>query len=230
MNDIFRYGDRREEIGRRIKKERKRLKISQIELAAKVSVLLNCGAVEAETVGQSTVSNWEAGKVMPPIDKLACLAEILECDVGYLLCDYDDRKITTKWISEKTGLSAIATNRLRNMQKRVQTEQTGKWQGSLQEQELSAINTLLEHDYTILINIYQYLHSDYNAFCLTAINEKGDETDIFDKEVLLCNNGYSNAGVRVPAANMPTIFLFKIQEELVKLHSLLQQEHLRKGD
>lgn len=113
MTNILRYSDRKNRIGNRIKAERGKLEINQAELAAKVSTILNRGKVETEAVSQGTISNWEAGKVMPPIEKLACLAEIFNCDISYLLCDYDDKRITNEWICEVTGLSSDAVNILR---------------------------------------------------------------------------------------------------------------------
>lgn len=113
MTNILRYSDRKKRIGNRIKAERGKLEINQAELAAKVSTILNRGKVETEAVSQGTISNWEAGKIMPPIEKLVCLAEIFNCDISYLLCDYDDKKITNAWICEATGLSSNAVNILR---------------------------------------------------------------------------------------------------------------------
>lgn len=115
MANISRYSDRKKRIGNRIKAERGRLEINQAELAAKVSTILNRGKVETEAVSQGTISNWEAGKIMPPIEKLVCLAEIFGCDISYLLCDYDDKRITDAWICDATGLSKNAVNILRSI-------------------------------------------------------------------------------------------------------------------
>lgn len=112
LTNIFKYDERKKMIGARIAMERKASSgiRSQTDLAEKVSDVLSRGALPEvpETVGQSTISNWESGKVMPPIDKLCCLAEIFECDVGYLLCDYDERTRDIADASAVTGLSGSA--------------------------------------------------------------------------------------------------------------------------
>lgn len=219
MTNIYRYNDRKSEIGERIKAERKDRKMTQDELSTAASSLLNSGGTVVDTISQGTISAWERGKTMPPIEKIACLAEIFGCDIGYLLCDYND----TFDIKEATGLSGAAADRLRNMWVRIQNEHAAGYTGTPEEQELSAINTLLECDYTILINIYQYLHSDYNAFSMTISDDNEPEKDIFDKEVLLCNDGDANKGVFVSADKMQTVFLLKVQEELGRLRHLLHK-------
>ena len=55
-----------------IKKFRKKNKISQLELARILKV------------GQSTVSMWETGDIMPRADKMPMLAKILNCSIDDL--------------------------------------------------------------------------------------------------------------------------------------------------
>lgn len=113
-----------ERIGQRIKAERTRDKnrsMTQVQLALKVHTT------------QNTISNWETGTVMPPMDQLINLAKVFGCDVAYLLCDYDDRNITDMWISDTTGLSVQAIQCLKNRH------------GILHDYELEIINTLLEN-------------------------------------------------------------------------------------
>lgn len=97
MNDNCDNLTKSQRIGQRIKAERTNPKrpMTQIVLAHMMNTT------------QNTISNWENGKI-PPLDQLVRLAEIFKCDVAYLLCDYDDRDITDKWISERTGLSETA--------------------------------------------------------------------------------------------------------------------------
>ena len=57
MNDIFEYDKRKADIGYRIKKERKLLKLTQSELAGRVTTTEGNNT----TIGQSTVASWEIG-------------------------------------------------------------------------------------------------------------------------------------------------------------------------
>lgn len=64
-----------ESLGTKIAKKRKDCGMTQIEFADKLSVT------------RQTVSRWEAGTVMPDIDKIADIAEILGTSCDYLLKD-----------------------------------------------------------------------------------------------------------------------------------------------
>lgn len=63
------------ELGNKIALKRKNLGITQVEFAEQLSVT------------RQTVSRWEAGTVMPDIDKIADIARILGVSCDYLLKD-----------------------------------------------------------------------------------------------------------------------------------------------
>lgn len=63
------------ELGNKIAAKRKDLGMTQIELAEKMSVT------------RQTISRWEAGTVMPDIDKISDLADMLCVSCDYLLKD-----------------------------------------------------------------------------------------------------------------------------------------------
>ncbi len=63
------------DLGNKIAKKRKDLGLTQIEFADKLAVT------------RQTVSRWEAGAVMPDIDKISDIAEILGVSCDYLLKD-----------------------------------------------------------------------------------------------------------------------------------------------
>ena len=63
------------ELGNKIAKKRKDLGMSQMDFAEKMSVT------------RQTVSRWEAGTVMPDIDKIGDIARILGVSCDYLLVD-----------------------------------------------------------------------------------------------------------------------------------------------
>ena len=70
-----REGINMNELGNKIAKKRKDIGITQIEFA------------EMLNVTRQTVSRWEAGTVMPDIDKISDIAEILHVSCDYLLKD-----------------------------------------------------------------------------------------------------------------------------------------------
>lgn len=112
MTNIYRYNDRKAKIGKRIREERKDRKLRQDQLAEELSSRLNAGGHIVETISQGTISSWERGKTIPPIEKMACLAEIFQCDIGYLLCDYDMAHRDSVDVASLTGLSDRAANNL----------------------------------------------------------------------------------------------------------------------
>lgn len=90
-------------IGRRIQKERKLLGLSQDAFCAKVGF-----------VQRTTLSNWETGKSGEiTVGMLTALCEVFDCDIGYLLCEYDCKTRQTEDIKQTLGLSERAINNLR---------------------------------------------------------------------------------------------------------------------
>lgn len=109
MDDIFRYEKRKKEIGARIKALRKQQDLSQDGLADR---LFQIAPTKDKAIGQSTVSSWERGVTLPPLERLIALASIFECDLSYLLCDYDKKRKDVWDICCMTGLSEKAISRV----------------------------------------------------------------------------------------------------------------------
>lgn len=63
------------ELGNKIAKKRRDIGLTQIEFADKLNVT------------RQTVSRWEAGTVMPDIDKISDIAQLLDVSCDYLLKD-----------------------------------------------------------------------------------------------------------------------------------------------
>ncbi len=63
------------ELGNKIAKRRKDIGMTQIEMADKLAVT------------RQTISRWEAGTVLPDIDKIGDIAELLDVSCDYLLKD-----------------------------------------------------------------------------------------------------------------------------------------------
>lgn len=100
------YDDRARKIGERIKHERSTRKISAKDFLPQI--------YKSET-SYKTLANWESGKSIPDLVSLARMAEIFECDIGYLLGDYDEKSHVTRDIKVQTGLSEEAIIALQNM-------------------------------------------------------------------------------------------------------------------
>lgn len=106
----YRYPARCVEIGKRIRAERARFSLTQAELAAKLSAIIDKD--QNYQMKQSTIASWETGQNLPPLDRLIALAVIFKCDIGYLLCDYDERTKEASDVCKITGLSESSVGTL----------------------------------------------------------------------------------------------------------------------
>ena len=97
------YADRKVQIGRRIKENRKRCHLTQIQLLEK------CYLSEKSV---ASLRAWERGERLPDLDTLCRMCDIFDCDTGYLLCDYDARRRETADVCTVTGLSEDAVHKL----------------------------------------------------------------------------------------------------------------------
>lgn len=79
------------ELGKKIAGKRKDLGLTQTDFADRLCVT------------RQTVSRWEAGTVMPDIDKIADIASILGVSCDYLLKD----EVTDRGISPQKGVSRL---------------------------------------------------------------------------------------------------------------------------
>ena len=223
LNDIFRYKkiDRVRQIGKRIKDERRKKKLSQQKLADAISSIMVDSDPDYKGTEQNTVSNWEKGVSLPPLSKLIALSEIFDCDLGYLLCDYDEPKRDLADVVEQTGLSGKAATRLKTMAGRVNKEKQAGWLNTMEEQELKALNTILENDYQMLYYIYQYIFGNYDSFSIATVNHSGQEKDIVEKDILLCNTNTPDTGTYINAEQLQPVFLLSIQSALMDLKKKL---------
>lgn len=90
-----------EKMKERIKKQRISLGLKQEELALKINV------------SRTTIISWESKEgVIPKIEFLLSLCEVLQCDTDYLLGKIDMPRNATTDIHKYTGLSEMAINNL----------------------------------------------------------------------------------------------------------------------
>lgn len=89
--------------GKRLKEARKNLGYS-LEKVAEL-----CGIQQYQTV-----SSWENGNSTPSIEKLIKLADLYDCEIGYLIGEYDCKRRTIDSVEKITGLSEKAVESLEN--------------------------------------------------------------------------------------------------------------------
>ncbi len=93
MNNTYDF----QKIGNRIFEERKKANLSQVELAGEIGI------------ARQTLSKWERGEaVNPGIDALIKLCKVFDCEMGYLMCEYDCKTRIAADIHEETGLDEKA--------------------------------------------------------------------------------------------------------------------------
>lgn len=111
-------------IGERIRQERKKAGINQSKFAEMLGLNTN---------SRQTVMKWEKGVTIPDIKKLFNMCEIFNCELGYLLCEYDCKNKIAADVQTVTGLSEKAVMILHDMK-------TSDIRGVI-----SVLNGLIEH-------------------------------------------------------------------------------------
>ena len=143
------YERRSQEIGERIRTERKKLDLTQDGLAEKIDI-----------GSRQTIAQWENGVALPPLSKLLCMCDLFGCEIGYLLCDYDCKTRTATDIHKEIGLSEVAISKLSPLSAvhgmRLYSQPTKDRQ--------TALNAILGfNDSDILELIHEYLYRDEEA-------------------------------------------------------------------
>ena len=92
-------------VGSKIKSCRREKDWTQDELAEKVACV------------RQTISKWENGQLNFTVDELVRLCNVFDCDMGYLLGEYETKKHVAADIQKETGLSESAIEILRDNQK-----------------------------------------------------------------------------------------------------------------
>ena len=87
-------------IGIRVRERRKKLKLTQKELAAKLD-----GTILLDSATHSQISQWESGKKIPETVALIRLCNALDCDMDYLLGQIPVARRDTADVIEVTGLT-----------------------------------------------------------------------------------------------------------------------------
>lgn len=59
-------------------------------------------------VHPNTISSWENGKTLPELKYLLRMCDLFDCELGYLLCEFDTKTRAATDIQKETGLSEKA--------------------------------------------------------------------------------------------------------------------------
>lgn len=142
-----------EKIGERIRSERKKKDWSQETLITELSA-------KNVTIHRNTLSDIENGckKGTFSLPLLTALSELFNCEVGYLLCEFDCKTRRDTDVSNATGLTATAVDGLMNMSK----------------QDLLVINTLIERGDIMLFRyaLQNYYRKAHKTITISGIGEQ----------------------------------------------------------
>lgn len=97
----MKYGNRLSTVGNRIKTEREKIGLKKADFLPRIY---------KSVTSHKTLTAWENGERLPDTDSLALMAELFDCDIGYLLGDYAERHRVTADICAETGLTEKAVD------------------------------------------------------------------------------------------------------------------------
>ena len=90
----------------RIRINRKEKGLSQEQLSEYLE------QITTNPIKRQTVAGWENGKPIKKIEQLTALCEIFDCDMAYLLCECDSKRIVSQQVAPVLGLSEKALDNL----------------------------------------------------------------------------------------------------------------------
>lgn len=142
-------------IGERIRSERKKKKWSQNDLLIQLSG-------KDVSIHRNTLSDIENGckKGLFPLPLLTALSELFNCEVGYLLCEFDCKTGRNTDVSNATGLTDNAINALMKMSR----------------QDLLVANALIERGDIILFRyaMQNYYRKSYKTITISGLGEQSN--------------------------------------------------------
>lgn len=171
-------------IGHRIKQRRKELGMSQEELLER----LRCSGDGSGGMSKVTFGKIEHGELGDfKISQALALCEVLSCDIGYLLCEYDSKTLTTEQMTAHTGLSeeSIETLHDLNALQQNQDQEVDKKKKAAIQHVIPFINKLLEDRAAV-----QRVGANLNEIAFATEYEKAfGGTGVPDKVAFRSRNG-----------------------------------------
>lgn len=95
-------------------------------------------ALGLQEESRQSVGAWENDNRLPTLDIFLKMCELFDCEIGYLLCEYDCKTREITDIQQATGLSEKSIQRLFMLRKR--TKETDRFTFD------SPINSIIEND------------------------------------------------------------------------------------
>ena len=166
-------------IGQRILECRTNLKLSQDDLCAKLQDAQ--AGLSRQTL--SKIENGELGRLT--LHQMLAMCEIFNCDIGYLLCEYDSRTITAEQIEEYTGLNEQAIDTLHELHTLQQSDEDERKKAAVKH-TIPFINQLLKGRATM-----KSIGASLNevAFASKWEDSIGRGLEVPDKNVKRCRDG-----------------------------------------
>ncbi|MCL1859101.1 MAG: helix-turn-helix domain-containing protein [Oscillospiraceae bacterium] len=208
------------QVGEKIKTLRKEKKWSQDELAEKL-----------EWKSRQTVSEWEKGHFTLPVDELIKMCNLFDCDIGYLMGEYETKKHIAADVQEVTGLSEETIKNLIKFKELTTGNKEDIW---VYGQILDVINLLISHEFEdkLFECIAAYLWHKYEN---TRIIDKEDIGKLYTEYLDVNQLEHRKNVIRVREKNtelcythpidiLPNLFLSRIQEILIK-HKLNEEKN-----
>lgn len=130
-------------IGVRIKSERQNMKWSQsqlIELLKEKKIFIGRNTLSQIENGTHDFNNFSLGLLIA-----LCGKDFFNCEIGYLLCEYDCKTRRNADISKETGLTDDAINALRTLH--TPTDFSTKDSVQINRYDIIALNLILEDFY-----------------------------------------------------------------------------------
>lgn len=121
---------------------------------------------------RQTVGSWEQGKYIPKLDTLLKMCELFDCEIGFLLCEYDCKTREETDISAATGLSEKSIRRLFIFRTRKRDRKTKQFVFN------SPINDIIEHEAFVELieaikkHVWSFNHNHYG---IDKTNEEAQE-------------------------------------------------------
>ena len=150
---VYDIEDKKLIIGERIKQQR-------IEAGYKTQSIF-AEALGLEYDSRQSIGAWEQGKRLPSLKILLKMCELFDCEIGFLLCEYDCKTREETDISAATGLSEKSIRRLFVFRSRKRDRKNKQYEFN------SPINAIIEHESFIELieaikkHIWSFNHNHY---------------------------------------------------------------------
>lgn len=202
-------------IGKRIKELRESMRIDE----KPISVEMFCKSIHISS--RKTYYCWINGETMPEPATLNEMCDFFDCDMGYLLCEYDCKRKENIDICKATGLSEQAVESLKKSSTIQPAKPRKKLDPKIANEKVlaSTINLLLsdtKNGLPILQSIADYIYSDGVDVSVRA-KDKKDYSGL-----LHVKNHRTNSDYEMSQTDIDSLLLTQIQANLIRLKQNIQ--------